>query len=421
MRSGHQLLLLQGGVEFFPSLVQAMDAARMVVHLETYIFEFAGSALSVAEALERAARRGVVVRLLIDGVGTPHVPEEWRRRFADAGVALRIYAPLGRLGLLLPSRWRRLHRKLCVVDGVVGFCGGINIIDDQDDVSLGRLTAPRLDFALRVAGPLVDDMVDTMEQLWWRMQAARRARQREFKAAWDALRASRPVGDFSRLLQKIEAEAGLDEATQVAGPFGETSPSPLGVDSARATLLLRDNVSHRHDIERAYLKAIGEARQDIVIANAYFIPGRKLRRALTMATARGVRVRLLLQGKYEHFFQYRAARPVYQQLVDAGIEIHEYEPSALHAKVAVVDRRWSTVGSTNLDPLSMLLAREANVMTNDRRFSSLLHGYLDGLVQHAGQLINAQTLSQRPWTQRLLDRIAFGIMRATLYVTGHRY
>jgi cardiolipin synthase len=421
MRGGHQLLLLQGGAEFFPSLVEAMDAARMVVHLETYIFEFAGSALSVAHALERAARRGVVVRLLIDGVGTPRIPEEWRQRFEQAGVAMRIYAPLGRLGLLLPSRWRRLHRKLCVVDGTVGFCGGINIIDDQDDVALGRLTAPRLDFALRVAGPLVDDMVETMEQLWWRMQAARRARQREFKAAWDALRSAGPVGDFSRLLQKFEAQAGLHGHPPVEGPFGETSPSPLGVDGARATLLLRDNVSHRHDIERAYLKAIGEARQDIMIANAYFIPGRKLRRALTMAAARGVRVRLLLQGKYEHFFQYRAARPVYQHLVDAGIEIHEYAPSALHAKVAVVGQRWSTPGSTNHNPLSMLLAREANVMTSDRRFSSLLHGYLDGLVQHTGQLLDAQALSQRHWTQRLLDRIAFAIMRATLFVTGHRY
>nr|WP_306307114.1 cardiolipin synthase ClsB [Hydrogenophaga palleronii] len=421
MRGGHQLLLLQGGEAFFPSLVQAMDAARTVVHLETYIFEFAGSALSVAEALERAAQRGVVVRLLVDGVGTPQVPAEWVQRFAAAGVTLRTYAPLGRLGLLLPSRWRRLHRKLCVVDGVVGFCGGINIIDDQDDVVLGRLNAPRLDFALRVAGPLVDDMVEAMEQLWWRMLAARRVRQREFKAAWDALRASRPVGDFTRLLQKIETDVALSEPALLEGPFPETSPFPLGVDSARATLLLRDNVSHRHDIERAYLKAIGAARHEIVICNAYFIPGRKLRRALTVAAARGVRVRLLLQGKYERFMQYRAARPVYQQLVDAGIEIHEYAPSALHAKVAVIDRRWSTVGSTNLDPLSMLLAREANVMTNDRRFSGLLHTYLDGLLQHAGQVLNAQTLSQRPWRQRLLDRIAFGIMRATLFVTGHRY
>jgi len=421
MRRGHQLLLLQGGVELFPALVEAMDAARMVVHLETYIFEFAGSALGVAEALERAARRGVVVRLLIDGVGTPVVPQEWQRRFAEAGVVMRIYAPLGRLGLLVPRNWRRLHRKLCVVDGVVGFCGGINIIDDQDDVALGRLTAPRLDFALRVAGPLVEDMVDTMEQLWWRTLAARRVRQREFKAAWDALRASRPVGDFSRLLQKIEALADAQEDARVEGPYGESAPSPLGVDGARATLLLRDNVTHRHDIERAYLKAIGEARQEVVIANAYFIPGRKLRRALTMAAARGVRVRLLLQGRYEHFLQYRAARPVYQRLVDAGIEIHEYAPSALHAKVAVVDRRWSTVGSTNLDPLSMLLAREANVMTNDRRFSGLLHSYLDGLVQHTGQLLDTGALNRRPWVQRQLDRVAFAVMRITLFVTGHRY
>lgn len=417
LQGGHQLLLLQGGTDFFPALVEAMDAARRVVHLETYIFEFAGSALSVAEALERAAQRGVVVRLVIDGVGTPSIPQAWRDRFDAAGVHWHIYAPLGRFGLLLPSRWRRLHRKLCVVDGTVGFCGGINIIDDQDDVALGKLDAPRLDFSLRVAGPLVSDMTETMEQLWWRLQAARKVRRREFRAAWEALRESRPVGDFSRLLQKLEtASTGVQGSA-----FGDSGAAPLGVDSARATLLLRDNVSHRHDIERAYLKAIGAARREIVIANAYFIPGRKLRRALIMAAARGVRVRLLSQGKYENFFQYRAARPVYQHLVNAGIEIHEYAPSALHAKVAVVDESWATVGSTNLDPLSLLLAREANVMTTDQRFASLLRSHLDGLVQSAGDMVDVQALSSRHWSQRVLDRIAFGLMRATLFVTGHRY
>jgi len=421
MKGGHQLVLLQNGAALFPALVAAMDAARSVVHLETYIFEFAGSALSVAEALERAAQRGVVVRLVIDGVGTPRMPVEWVQRFAAAGVRWRVYAPLGRLGLLLPSRWRRLHRKLCVVDGTVGFCGGINIIDDQDDVALGRLLAPRLDFSLRVAGPLVDDMVETMDQLWWRLQAVRKARQREFGAAWQALRSTRPVGDFSRLLATFEARTGLDLPGVAAFDADETGPAPLGVDGARAALLLRDNVSHRHDIERAYLKAIGEARHDIVIANAYFIPGRKLRRALMLAVGRGVRVRLLLQGKYEHFFQYRAARPVYQILLNAGIEIHEYAPSALHAKVAVLDRRWATVGSTNLDPLSLLLAREANVMTTDRRFAALLHDCLDSLVTRSGQQLHAHTLSQRPWHQRVLDRIAFGTMRVVLFITGHRY
>lgn len=425
LRRGHQLLLLQGGQAFFPALVEAMDAARTVIHLETYIFEFAGAALTVAEAMERAARRGVTVRLVIDGVGTPSMPAEWRQRFAQAGVRWVTYAPLGRFGLLIPSSWRRLHRKLCVVDGTLGFCGGINIIDDHEDVALGHLQVPRLDFSLRVAGPLVDDMVDTMEQLWWRLQAVRKARQREFKAAWEALRALSPVGDFSRLLAAIDVRSGLggarwDGSTESPDADDDSLP-PRGVNDASAVLLLRDNVTHRSDIERAYLKAIGRARHDVVIANAYFIPGRRLRKALLLAARRGVRVRLLLQGKYEHFLQYHAARPVYHQLLQAGIEIHEYAPSALHAKVAVVDRRWATVGSTNLDPLSLLLAREANVLTTDRRFGSLLHDCLDTIMARSGQRLDLQTLAHRPWRQRVLDRMAFGIMRASLFVTGHRY
>ena len=429
MRPGHQLLLLQGGGDLFPALAEAMDAARSVVHLETYIFEFAGTALLVAQALERAAQRGVRVRLLVDGVGTHRIPAEWQQRFDAAGVQWHIYAPLGRLGLLIPSRWRRLHRKLCVVDGTIGFCGGINIIDDLDDVALGRLTVPRLDFSLRVAGPLVADMVETMEQLWWRVQAVRNARQREFRAAWEALREADHKGDFSRLLDKIELRTGLGwrsgrvnaDAESEAGGSEPITEGPLGVEGARAALLLRDNVSHRHDIERAYLKAIGEARHEIVIANAYFIPGRKLRRALELAVRRGVRVRLLSQGRYENFMQYHAARPVYQKLLAAGVEIHEYAPSALHAKVAVIDRRWATVGSTNLDPLSLLLAREANVMSTDRRFASLLHERLDALLTHQGQVVDAQALAGRSWLQRVADRVAFGLMRAILFLTGHRY
>jgi cardiolipin synthase A/B len=419
VQSGHQLMLLQGGAELFPALVEAVEAARQLVQLETYIFEFAGTALSVAEALERAARRGVVVRLVLDGVGTPMVPPEWQQRFHEAGVDWHIYAPMGRLGLLLPSRWRRLHRKLCVVDKAVGFCGGINVIDDLDDVALGRLEAPRLDFSLRVAGPLVVDMAEAMDQLWWRMRAADRVRQHAFGAAWRALRETRPVDDFSRLLQKMDLQARWRRVR--GAPAAHERAAERSVEDARAALVLRDNVSHRHDIERAYLKAIGEARHDIVIANAYFIPGRKLRRALTLAATRGVRVRLLLQGKYEHFLQYRSARPVYQTLLDHGIEIHEYAPSALHAKVAVVDRRWATVGSTNLDPLSLLLAREANVVSTDRRFAVLLHDCLDDILAHACERLDAQVLGSRPWHQRLQDRVAFGIMRTVLFLTGHRY
>jgi cardiolipin synthase len=180
-------------------------------------------------------------------------------------------------------------------------------------------------------------------------------------------------------------------------------------------------VQHRHDIERAYLKAIAQARREIVIANAYFIPGRKLRRALTLAAARGVRVRLLLQGRNEHFLQYHAARPVYDWLLQAGIEIHEYAPSALHAKVAVVDGHWATVGSTNLDPLSLLLAREANVVTRDQAFARSLWQRLDHLMNTAGERIEYEQLRRRPWHQRLFDRIAFGVMRTALFLLGQRY
>ncbi len=405
LRPGHHLRLLEGGAALFPAMVQAMDRARQLVHLETYIFEFANDALLVAEALERAALRGVTVRLVMDGVGTPSLPRVWAERFTRAGVQWRIYQPLGKLEVFIPSRWRRLHRKLCVVDGQVGFCGGINLIDDQDDIVLGRLDAPRLDYSLQVSGPLVAEMLDTMEQFWWRLQAVRAARQREFRAAWEAIQTALP---------RIEPWEWWN-----ATPASHTPE--VRASEADAALLWRDNVRHRHDIEKAYLKAIGEARHEVVIANAYFIPGRRLRRALRVAVQRGVRVRLLLQGKYERFLQYHAARPVHHSLLRAGVEIHEYAPSALHAKVAVVDGRWATVGSTNLDPLSLLLAREANVVTTDTAFAAQLYQRLDRLMREQGHPLRLEDVKARTWQERWRDRMAFAVMRTVLFLTGHRY
>lgn len=407
LQPGHRLRLLEGGTALFAAMVQAIDRAQHLVHVETYIFEFAHDALQVAEALERAAQRGVQVRLVLDAFGVPDVPPEWRARFAAAGVQWRFYRPLGRVGLLLPRNWRRLHRKLCVVDGLLGFCGGINLIDDRDDVVLGRLAAPRLDYALQVSGPLVLDMLEAMEQLWWRMLALRSARQREFRAAWEALRAGLP---------SPEPWPWWEHAVHPGRPQLEQSVAP-----ATAAFLLRDNLRHRHEIERAYLAAIDQARTEIVLANAYFIPGRRLRGALVRAAQRGVQVRLLLHGKYERFLQYHAARPVYHQLLAAGVHIYEYAPSSLHAKVAVVDGRWATVGSCNLDPVSLLLTREANVVTTDPTFARLLRNRLHELLGSAGERVDADRLASRPWRQRLLDRLAFGIMRAMLYLGGYRY
>jgi cardiolipin synthase len=402
LHDGHQIRLIEGGQQYFESLVAALDQARSHVLLETYIFDVHGAAATVAEALERAALRGVRVWLLVDGVGTPQLPEVWRTRFAQAGVDWRVYAPLGTLGLLIPSRWRRLHRKLCVVDGHTAFCGGINILDDWYDPHHGSLAQPRLDFAVAAQGELVGHIQDSMTQLWWRLQGAQHARERK----------------LAQSLRSFKS-AGLPLPWKQPLPLPDGSPQP-----SRAALLLRDNVLHRSQIERAYLKAIGLARNEVLIANAYFLPGRRLRQALVHAARRGVRVRLLLQGRYEYFMQYHAARPVYGTLLAAGVEIYEYDASFLHAKVAVVDpdhdRPWATVGSSNLDPLSLLLAREANVVVADRLFAQQLHQRLSQVIDAQSTRVSA-TLSQRHWHQRWRDRLAFGLMRLALFLTGHRY
>ena len=190
LRDSHELELLQGGQEYFASLVAAIDASVHEVRLETYIFNFDASGRQVAAAMERAAVRGVQVFVTVDGVGTPQLPAPWRDRFDRAGVQWRIFLPLGHFGLLIPSRWRRLHRKLCVVDDRVAYCGGINLLDDFVDPNHGALSQPRLDFAVRVTGPLVHDMAHAMTRFWSRLTLASQVRGREFPAAWRALQAS---------------------------------------------------------------------------------------------------------------------------------------------------------------------------------------------------------------------------------------
>lgn len=393
---GHHLALLQGGAEYFPALIAAIDASMQEVRLETYIFSFDPQGEGVAAALERAAQRGVQVMVVLDGVGTPEVPSAWQQRWNSASVQWHRFAPLGRLGLLIPGRWRRLHRKLAVVDGRIAFCGGINVLDDFYDPNHGQLTSPRFDFAVQVQGPLVADVHRTMRQFWGRLKATQQLERLEWS----------------------QAKASLVSATRAA----QAAPAGVGdATGAPAALVLRDNVRHRARIERAYRKALGAAQHEVIIANAYFLPGGKLRRALMHAARRGVRVCLLLNGEYEYFMQYHGARPVYGALLDAGVEIHEYATGFLHAKVAVVDGQWATVGSSNLDPLSLLLAREANVVVQDPAFAvQLRQALLQAIAEH-GRRLDGVAHARRPLGQRALDWLAYGLMRLTLVLTGRRY
>ena len=414
LHKSHALELLEGGQQYFPALIAAMDAATSWVQLETYIFDIHGAGGELAQALINAAQRGLKVQVLVDGIGSQSLTAAWQQKMKDAGVQWCVYSPLGTgfwglggLGLLMPNRWRRLHRKLCVVDERTVFCGGINVLDDFYDPNHGELKAPRFDFAVAVTGPLALEASEAMALLWWRVQAGYSARQNHLGAAWDKFKAA---GYGVRTV-----------ATRLSSKAADVPSDPPPLPGAKAALVLRDNLRNRRSIEMVYRKAIGKAHHEILIANAYFVPGGKLRRALINASRRGVKVILLLQGKYEYFMQYHAARPVYGALLKAGVEIHEYEASFLHAKVAVIDGHWATVGSSNLDPLSLLLAREANVVVEDKGFADKLRSSLRAAIAKHGQRLDPVAYSRRPLRQRVLDHIAYALMRVGVFIAGQRY
>ena len=414
LKPGHRIDLMKGGEAFCAALVDAIDAARSEVLLESYIFVFAGSVLPVAEALTRAAARGLRVRVVVDGIGTGDIPADWQARWGQAGVQWRIYNPARGWRVLLPNRWRRLHRKLAVVDRRLAFCGGINLLDDFTDLAHGRLEQPRFDFAVRVTGPLVADAHETMARLWLRLQVTREASKADLpatlKAAAKAAGAGTDMNDPA-----MTANVRQSVASQPAEAAGR---------GLLAGLVLRDNLRFRRRIERFYRHAIGQARHEILIANAYFVPGVALQKALVKAARRGVRITLLLQGRYEYFLQHHASRAMYGVMLAAGIEIIEYEPSFLHAKVAVFDGPQgavSTVGSSNLDPISMLLAREANVFIRDDAFAAELRGHLVDAVNKVGVRIEPQAHMQRPFRTRSLAWLAYTMMRIAVFATRNRY
>ena len=410
----HQLTLLKGGEALFAALVEAIGGARAEVLLETYIFEFARSVLPVAQALTDAAARGVCVCVVVDGVGTGEVPTEWQQHWRAAGVHWRVFNPAQGWRLLLPKRWRRLHRKLCVVDGRVAFCGGVNLLDDYFDPNHGDLEQPRFDFSVRVSGPLVADVHDTMTRLWTRLQLAR---ERDLGAALDAVRTAARAGtDMADNTLKDGIDARPEGGANLAA-----GPPARG---ARAALVLRDNVRFRRRIERTYRLAINQAKSEIVIANAYFIPGVQLQRALLRAARRGVKITLLLQGRYEYFMPYHASRAVYGVLLNAGVEIIEYEASFLHAKVAVMDAEdgaIATVGSSNLDPFSLLLAREANIFVRDDAFAAELRAHLMQAIAQQGRRVEPEAHRSRAFMPRTLAWVAYALMRIALFATGRRY
>jgi cardiolipin synthase A/B len=249
-----------------------------------------------------------------------------------------------------------------VCDEEVAFVGGINLIDDRHDMNHGWTDMPRLDYAVQLQGPLAAQVHASTRAMWARAHLWRDWRD-EVKAV---ARSPRPVKKAMHIVRQLRGVQPQAAGVSIAEPEG----------AMRAAFLVRDNLRQRRIIERSYVEAIRRARHSVDLAVPYFYPGRNFRRALRHAARRGVAVRLLLQGKVDYRIAALAAHALYDELRANGVRIFEYTPAFLHAKVAVVDDDWATVGSSNIDPLSLLLNLEANVVVRDREFSASLRGRL---------------------------------------------
>jgi cardiolipin synthase len=376
--AGNRLSLLESGSEYFPALIAAIDAAQHEVHLESYIFADDTMGRRVAAALVGAAQRGVAVRVLVDGFGARDFAAGIGASLAAAGVEVMTYRPEAGRYRFRRHRLRRLHRKLATVDGRIAFVGGINVIDDFDD---GHSAAARFDYAVSVEGPLVASIHADVRHVWRLVR-------------------------WASLGRRPPPPAALPVAPPVVG-------------TTLAALRIRDNLRHRRDIENAYLGAIARARREILIANAYFLPGRRFRKELLAATQRGVTVRLLLQGQTDHILLHYATQSLYDRMLSAGVHIYEYQPAELHAKVAVIDDDWATVGSSNIDPFSLLLSREANVEVRDAVLAGELRASLEAAIKGAARAIRLEDQRRRAWPARLASHIAYSLARFLIGVTRY--
>lgn len=379
---GNRIHLLVRGAEFFPALVAAIDEAKRDVSLETYIYADDAAGTSVTAALERAALRGVSVRLLIDGFGAKDFRPDWRERLQAAKASVLTYRPDIAPWTFRTERLRRMHRKIAVIDGCIAFVGGINVIDDLNGVPPG---CPRFDLAVRVDGPVVADIYTAVDKLWRRV-------------AW------------LRLKQRFSQKLRVKPFSIVAEARGEQ----------KVAFVQRDNFRFRSSIEDEYLTAIRAARREVFIACAYFLPGIRFRHALVDAADRGVRVVLLLQGHTDHTLLQLATRAFYESMLDRGVEIYEYSRSELHAKAAVVDGRWATVGSSNLDPLSLVLAREANVVVQDDAFAASVRASVEHAIREGAEPVRRMLWKHRPLWQRVSIWFGYGFARFAMGLLGMR-
>ena len=329
--------LLENGEAYFPRVFEVMRQAKSEILLETFIVFEDKVGNELQQVLIDAAKRGVRVIASLDGFGCGELSTAFLAALSEAGVRIQIFDPAPKRFGIRTNWFRRLHRKIVVVDGTIAFIGGINFSADHL-ADFGP--EAKQDYSVEVQGPAVADI-----HHFALLQSGRPARAKYW---------------WQRRRQRRQELAFTDHDGQVR-------------------LVYRDNGEHTTDIEEVYRQVLRSAQRRVVIANAYFFPGYRLLREIRNAARRGVDVRLILQGQPDMMVAKLAARMTYDYLLKSGVQIYEYCERPLHGKVALVDEDWSTVGSSNLDPLSLSMNLEANVLIRDRAFNRILSERLEDL------------------------------------------
>jgi cardiolipin synthase A/B len=386
--AGNRVKLLVDGPATHAAQLAAIRRARHHVHLVTYILADGVVAEKYRDAMIERARAGVHVRVMYDSVGGLTLDPAYREALAKGGVEVHEYAPVNPLSG--PRFWRvtqRNHRKILVVDGRVAFTGGINISDTYASASSGSGSSENgwRDTQIRITGPAVAEF------------------QRLFVASW-----SQEEGPFqddghywprvpptgSELVRAV-AKEGEDASALVTNPF---------VSWARRVHFDRK----QNAIYASYLAAITESRQRVWITQAYFAPNDEFRNALEQAARRGVDVRLLVPANSDVGLMFHASRHQYRELLEAGVRIFEYEGPVLHAKTAVVDGVWSTVGSSNLDYMSFIHNDEANATIIGHSFAREMERMYHDDLANASE-VTLEAWRQRPLTDRVKQTLANGL------------
>jgi cardiolipin synthase len=356
---GNHVQALQNGDEIFPAMLAAIRAAEHTITFETYIYWSGAIGRSFADALSERSRSGVKVHVLLDWAGSQKIAPSLIDGMTAAGVEIHRYHPLHWYHLARMNN--RTHRKLLVLDGKVGFTGGVGIGDAWD----GHAQDPEhwRDSHYRVDGPAVAQM-----------QAA-------FMDNW--------IKTTGKVLQGPEYFPRLEPAGAMRGQVFTSSPSG-GADS----------------MQLMYLLSITAAEHTIDLAAAYFVPDDLTRRAIRDALLRGVRVRIVVPGKnIDSAVVRKASRAAWGELLQAGAEIHEYQPAMFHCKALIVDSVLVSVGSTNFDNRSFRLNDEANLNVYDQEFAGVVTRVFEADLGRSRR-IAYETWLNRPWQERALERLS---------------